>query len=90
MRPGVFDWIGWVATAPFACSYFQRSPAALRRTQAAAAAVWLLYGLAIGALPVIVANAVVAALAVYSSFRQPRGRGSEGGADREVEMPASP
>jgi hypothetical protein len=30
---------------------------------------WVIYGIAIGALPVVVANVIVAAAAVWSSFR---------------------
>ncbi|MGH7628686.1 MAG: hypothetical protein ACREOF_04730 [Gemmatimonadales bacterium] len=69
------EWIGWVATALFASSYFQRTPAGLRRTQALAAGLWIVYGVAIGAPPVIAANAVVAGMAVYSSLR-PRAAGA--------------
>lgn len=64
------EWIGWVARAVFAGSYFCRQPVALRRLQALAALLWIGYGLLIGALPVIVANLVVASLAVWSAFRQ--------------------
>jgi hypothetical protein len=64
------EWIGWGATAVFAASYLCRRPAVLRRVQALAASVWIVYGLAIGARPVVVANAVVAALALGSSFRR--------------------
>jgi len=64
----MFDWIGWVATATFASSYFCKQPAALRRTQAMAALLWIGYGMLIHAGPVIVANVVVAAVATYSSF----------------------
>jgi hypothetical protein len=62
--------VGWVATAVFAVSYFCRQPAAMRRVQALAAALWIVYGVAIKAPPVIVANLVVAALAIISSFRR--------------------
>ncbi|NOT64003.1 MAG: hypothetical protein HOP19_27635 [Acidobacteria bacterium] len=65
------DWIGWIATAVFAASYFCKRPAALRRTQALAALLWIGYGSLIGALPVIVANLVVAVIALVSSFRPP-------------------
>jgi hypothetical protein len=62
------DWIGWVATATFASSYFCKRPAALRRVQGLAALLWMSYGVLIHALPVIVANAVVAGFAVFSSY----------------------
>ena len=61
------DWIGWIATAVFASSYLFKQPMALRRVQAAAALLWVIYGLIIHALPVVVANLVVAGMAVYSS-----------------------
>ena len=57
------DWIGWLATAIFAVSYFCRTPEALRRVQGVAALAWAAYGVAIHALPVIVAS-----LAVWTSF----------------------
>jgi hypothetical protein len=65
----MFEWIGWVATATFASSYFFRRPDVLRRIQALAALMWISYGAIIHAAPVIVANVVVAAVAIYSSLR---------------------
>jgi hypothetical protein len=64
------DWIGWIATALFASSYFFKHPLALRRVQAGAALLWVIYGVMIHALPVVVANVVVASVAVYSSLRR--------------------
>ena len=61
------DWIGWIATAVFASSYLFKQPLALRRVQAGAALLWVIYGSIIHALPVVVANLVVAGMAVYSS-----------------------
>ena len=73
MPSGVMlDALGWVATAVFSTSYFFRRQATLRRIQAAAACLWVAYGLAIGALPVVAANLIVAAAAVYSSFLRPK------------------
>lgn len=63
------EWIGWLATAVFASSYFWKRPAALRATQAFAALLWLAYGIAIQAAPVIVANLVVAGAAGYSTLQ---------------------
>jgi hypothetical protein len=65
------DGIGWLATGLFASSYVCKDPARLRRVQAAAAVVWMAYGILIAAPPVIVANAVVASLAVISSWTSP-------------------
>jgi Bacterial inner membrane protein len=66
------DWIGWIATAVFSCSYFVRSSAMLRRIQAFAALMWVAYGFLIGAMPVVVANVIVAAAAAYSSITAAR------------------
>jgi len=61
------EWIGWVATAAFASSYLFKQPASLRRVQAVAASLWVIYGVIIYAYPVLVANVVVAAMAMLSS-----------------------
>jgi hypothetical protein len=66
----MIEWVGWVATAVFAVSYFCRQPAAMRRVQALAATLWIVYGVTIKAPPVIVANLVVASIAVISSFQR--------------------
>jgi len=66
----MIEWVGWIATAVFAASYFCRRPAAMRRVQALAATLWIVYGIAINAPPVIVANLVVAAVAIISSFQR--------------------
>ena len=63
----MLDAIGWVATATFSASYFFRRPEALCRIQAAAACLWVAYGTATGAMPVVAANVIVAAAALYSS-----------------------
>lgn len=64
--------IGWVATVVFVCSYFAKSPARLRAIQGGAAILWIIYGVLIGAMPVIVANAVVTLAALYSWFDSSR------------------
>ena len=64
------DWIGWLATAVFLVSYFTKTPKGLRRVQGVAAGLWALYGVLIHSLPVIVANILVAGVAVASSFRK--------------------
>lgn len=60
--------IGWLATAVFAASYLFRSGAMLRRVQAAAALLWIGYGLAIHAYPVVAANVIVALAALGSTL----------------------
>jgi hypothetical protein len=62
------SWIGWIATAAFGVSYFAKTPKALRLVQACAALLWIAYGFIIHAMPVVVANAIVAGAAVWSSF----------------------
>lgn len=64
----MINWIGWVATCVFAVSYFCKQPKMLRIVQAVAALIWVSYGFLIGAMPVVVANVIVALAAVYSSF----------------------
>ncbi len=66
----MLNWIGWLATAIFASSYFCKRPVTLRSIQALAALVWIGYGLLIDAPPVIVANTIVAGAAAYSAWRQ--------------------
>ena len=67
-----FAVIGWLATAVFASSYFFRRQLTLRRIQAGAALLWVVYGMAIAAAPVVVANLIVAGAALYSSFARSR------------------
>jgi hypothetical protein len=69
------DWIGWIATTVFAASYLFKEPLLLRRVQAGAALLWVIYGVIIHAFPVVVANVVVAGMAVYSSLPAARARG---------------
>jgi hypothetical protein len=64
------DAVGWLATAVFLCSYFAKQPTTLRRIQGIAASLWALYGILIHAWPVIVANILVASVAVATSFRR--------------------
>lgn len=69
MKP---DLVGWLATAVFMVSYFVNGPVQLRRVQGVAAGLWALYGVLIHSMPVIVANILVASVAVWSSFRNVR------------------
>ena len=73
------DWVGWLATAAFLASYFTKTPTALRRVQGLAAGLWALYGVLIHSLPVIVANILVAGVAIASSIKF-RASGGAGGA----------
>jgi hypothetical protein len=64
------DLLGWAASAVVVSSYFFREPVTLRRVQAGGAILWTAYGVALGALPIIVVNIVVTAVALWSSFRR--------------------
>jgi hypothetical protein len=70
----LFSWIGWIATAVFSTSYFFKGASTLRWIQAGAALLWVTYGLLIHAMPVVVANVIVASAAVYSSLAASRGQ----------------
>jgi hypothetical protein len=65
------QWIGWVATAMTVGSYLCRDQITLRRVQAAGAVVWMSYGIAISARPIITANVIVASVAAWSTLRGP-------------------
>jgi hypothetical protein len=67
MQTGLTDWVGWLATAVFVVSYRFRDQRTLRWVQALAAILWVIYGLARQAMPVVIANLLVAGMAVYSS-----------------------
>jgi hypothetical protein len=66
------DTLGWIATAIFVGSYFFTRPALLRATQMAGAALWIVYGVLIGAIPVVVANGLVFAAAAWTLIRARR------------------
>ena len=57
-----------MATTVFAGSYLCEEARVLRRVQAAAAVLWVIYGGLVHAPPVVVANVVVAGVALGSSF----------------------
>jgi hypothetical protein len=69
MSPQVTETLGWVATAVFVASYFFAKPAALRAMQMGGAVLWIVYGVLIGAIPVIAANALVFAAAAWTFAR---------------------
>jgi hypothetical protein len=66
MERFVTEYLGWAATAVFAGSYFCARDRTLRVVQMAGALIWILYGILIGASPVIVANALVFAAALWT------------------------
>jgi hypothetical protein len=66
--------LGWTATAAFLISYGCKDQKRLRLVQAGAALLWTGYGVLIASRPVIVANLLVAAVAMYSSLNRPAAR----------------
>ncbi len=66
------QWLGWTATAVFVASYFFSRAAVLRGLQMIGAALWILYGVWIGAAPVIVANVLVFTAAAWTLVRSTR------------------
>ena len=62
------DLLGYLATSLFTLSFIVKSEANLLRAQMLAAGIWLIYGILIGATPVIVANALVAGGAIYKQI----------------------
>jgi len=63
-------YLGWVATAVFVGSYFCARAEHLRRVQMAGAVLWVLYGVVIGAAPVVAANVLVLGAAAWTARRQ--------------------
>ena len=63
------DTLGWIATALFVGSYFFKPPTLLRAMQMSGAALWIVYGAMIGAIPVVVANALVFGAAAFTLVR---------------------
>ena len=64
--------LGWAATAVFVASYLCTQAESLKRVQMIGAAMWIGYGVLIGAMPVIVANVLVFAAAAWALRRKPR------------------
>jgi len=62
------EWIGWLATAVFAGSYVFKDAGTLRKIQAGAAVLWVVYGLMIHSSPVVAANVAVAGMALWSTL----------------------
>jgi Bacterial inner membrane protein len=63
------EYLGWIATAVFVSSYFFKQPALLRAAQMGGAALWIVYGVMISAIPVVVANGLVFAAAAWTMLR---------------------
>jgi hypothetical protein len=70
----VFSWVGWVATAITASSYFCKRSVTLRAVQAVGAMVWIGYGVLVDSRPVVIANVLVALMAAQSAWRRVQSR----------------
>lgn len=68
--PDPIDLVGWAATGVFVASYRFKDQRTLRCIQALAAVLWVIYGLARHALPVVIANLLVAGMALHSSKKR--------------------
>ena len=66
------EWMGWLATAVFASSYFFKGARQLRYVQALAAGLWIVYGSLLKAYPVVVSNMLVAILVAWTAWLGPR------------------
>jgi hypothetical protein len=80
------EWLGWSATAVFVGSYGFRRPGAIRVAQACGACLWIVYGVLLGARPVVLANTLVVGAAMLSFWRDRRGVQQE---VKQPEMSAS-
>jgi hypothetical protein len=63
-------WFGWMATAVFTTSYFVAKTSTLKQIQAAAACLWIVYGVKTGSTPLIVSNLIVVAAVLISLLRR--------------------
>jgi hypothetical protein len=67
---GTTDLIGWAATAVFAASYFCARATTMRRVQIVGALMWTVYGVLSHAPPVVVANLLLVAVALWTARRR--------------------
>jgi hypothetical protein len=65
----VVEYLGWAASAVFVGSYFCKRVEVLRGVQMVGASMWVVYGLLIGASPVVVANLLVMGAAAWTAAR---------------------
>ncbi|HYT76052.1 MAG TPA: hypothetical protein VEL79_14955 [Vicinamibacterales bacterium] len=66
----MIQYLGWIATAVFVSSYFCARAVTIRRVQMLGASLWVLYGGAITAWPVVVANSLVLIAAAWTARRR--------------------
>ena len=66
MGAPLIEYLGWLATAVFVGSYLCKGSASLKRVQMIGALMWVVYGLVIGATPVVAANLLVFSVAGWT------------------------
>ena len=66
------EYLGWAATTVFVASYFCTRSSVLKAVQMTGALLWVVYGLCIGASPVVVANLAVVGAAGWTLLRARR------------------
>ena len=66
----MIDALGWAATVVFVASYFCRRAEVLRAVQMAGAVMWVLYGVLMGAPPVVAANVLILGAAAWTAGRR--------------------
>ena len=78
------EWFGYLCVVAFSCSFLTKSEVGLLRMQLVGALGWVVYGVWKSAMPVVVANLVVAVLSVFKQVRIARsaGRNEAGSATR--------
>ncbi len=62
----LIEYLGWLATVVFVGSYLCKSSATLKQVQMIGALMWVVYGLLIGATPVVAANLLVFSVAGWT------------------------
>lgn len=68
--PLLVEHLGWAAMAVFTASYFFTRAQHLRAVQMVGATMWVGYGVATSARPVIAANLLVLAVATFTALRE--------------------
>jgi len=70
----MLEWLGWAATAVFTASYFCKRAEWLRGVQMLGALLWIAYGFASHARPVIVANVLVFTAVAMATWQRHHSR----------------
>jgi hypothetical protein len=65
----MIEYLGWAASGVFVASYFCTRSHVLKAVQMVGALMWVVYGVLIGAMPVVAANLAVFAAAGWTMLR---------------------